>query len=104
MGHRATRPETETCGAMRKRGASRLCLLEFVDVQSQLRLEVVGFVLRDDVLATQFVEHRTYLVVSSGGLGAVGHLAQVANSVAHSFRIITVAEVARLGLANPLDC
>jgi len=78
--------------------------LQFIDLLGQLRLEVGGFVLADDVLSGQLVEHGSDTLEVLGSLGLVSLLAQVAHCVAHGLGIVTVAEAASLGLADSLDC
>ena len=77
--------------------------VQLVDVLSELRLQVSSLVLADHVLASKLVEHSGHLGHSLGGFLGVGHLANVADSIAHGLAVITVAKTAGLALTDSLN-
>ena len=59
---------------------------------SQLALEIGGFVLGDGLLGSETVKHCTYLAECCFSLSLVSHFAKIADGVAGSLCIVTVAK------------
>ena len=76
---------------------------ELVDVQSQFRLQVAGFVFVNHISLSQLVEHRRNLAVQCGGVVLHGHGAEFAHGVAGGFSVVSVAQVSGLRLSDSLD-
>ena len=78
-------------------------LSELVDVQSQLRFQVAGFVFVDNIFLGQLVEHRRNFYIQCGSLVFLSHGAQFAHGITGGLGIVSVAQVSGLRLSDSLD-
>ena len=69
---------------------------------SQLRFQITGLVLVDDVVLGQLVQHRRYLGQQRFGSALLAGIAQRLHRIARRLVIETVVRTFGNGLANPL--
>ena len=75
-------------------------LSQLVDVQSQLRLQVVSLVLVDNVCLSQLIQHLGDSGVHSNGFCLVCSSTELTNSISHGLTIISVVKSSCLFLSD----
>ena len=87
------------------RGCLPLCLgSEVVDVAHQTAFQVGGFVFVDVATLRQAVNHADHFRQELDGLSLIFHLAQIFDSRASGFFIVTVLQATLGGLADAFEC
>jgi hypothetical protein len=76
---------------------------QFIDVQSQFRFEISGFVFVNHMFFSKLIQHRSDLREELTGSELIFHGAEGSDGGTSAFGVIAVMQALGLGLSNSFD-